>query len=139
MHKGTGSPIYSSASKRVLLLFDGAIMVGVLLAPLLAELLLKLPTDCYVQQLGYLCPACGGTRSVILLFRGNVVGALGMNAYFFLSAVLACVTLILFHVSVFTEKHLFAGVCGWILKPRTAIAWAIGFVLFGILRNIIHR
>ncbi len=138
MNNGTGSPTYPPLRKRGLLIIDAILLSVCLLAPHMAELLLALPTDCYVQRLGYLCPACGGTRSVLLLFRGDMVGAFRMNPYFFLTAVLACVTLVVLHISVFTPKHLFAGICRRILRPRTAVAWAIGFVLFGILRNIIH-
>ena len=137
MHDGVRALTHPPLRRRWLLLFDCMIVVGCLLAPVAAKLLMALPTDCYVQELGFLCPACGGTRSVILLFRGDVIRAFHMNSYFFLSGITVLLMLILLHISVFSERHYFAKICGWILRPVVAVIWAVGFVLFGILRNLV--
>ena len=73
-----------------------------------------------------------------MLFRGDIIGAVQMNGYFVTTAALVCVLLLLLHISVFTHKHYFYGICRRILRPATAVVWAVGFVLFGILRNIVH-
>ena len=137
MNDGTALISDLPIKKRELLIID-AVLLGVgLLAPFLARLLLALPTDCYVQKIGYLCPACGGTRSVLLLFRGEMIDAFRMNAFFVLSALFALSAMLLIHISVLSPKHYFAKLCRGILHPGIAVIWAVCFVLFGILRNII--
>lgn len=137
MNDGTAFSIDLPIKKRDLFIIDAVLLSMCLLAPFIARLLLALPTDCYVQRIGYLCPACGGTRSVLLLFRGEIIHAFRMNAFFILTAVCALAVMLLVHISVLSPKHYFAKLCRGILHPGTAIIWAVCFVLFGILRNII--
>ena len=122
--------------KRGLLILDGILLTAVLLAPLFSKLLFWLPVDCYFQGLGYLCPACGGTRAFALLIQGELLAAFSMNPYFIITGFVLLVGLIFLHLSSFFQKVTFHKVSRGIFHPYSAIVWAFGLLLFGFLRNI---
>lgn len=119
-----------------ILILDGALLLSVALALPLGKVLLALPFDCYMQSIGYLCPSCGGTRAVLLLFRGDIWGAFSMNAYFITTGFVAFMGIIFLHLSCFTDIKLFHKISRGLFHPYTAIVWAFGFLAFGFLRNV---
>ena len=137
MNEGNKALTQPLMTKRMLLIIDGVLLALRLIAGPLAKLMLDLPMDCYVQKIGYLCPACGGTRAVLMVLHRDFYGAFRMNTYFFLSGIFALGVLLLLHISIFTRKPVVTKICRGILHPSVPIVWAIGFVIFGILRNLI--
>ena len=137
MNEGSNALFQPLMTKRMLLIIDGVLLALCVAAGPLARLLFALPTDCIVQRLGYLCPACGGTRCVLMLLQGNIFGAFRMNTYFFLTGFFALGVLLLLHISVFARVPIVTKICRGIFHPSVPIAWAIGLVIFGILRNFI--
>ncbi len=123
--------------KRGILILDSVILLAAILAFPLGKMLLDLPFDCYVQSIGYLCPACGGTRAVLLLLRGDVLGAVSMNAYFMVTGLIMALGVVFLHFSCFTDIIFFRKISRGLFHPYTAIVLAIGFLLFGFFRNII--
>ena len=124
-------------NRKSILLLDGVLILCGLFAPLLAKFLISLPIDCFVQEMGMLCPACGGTRCVSLVFQGRFTEAFWMNPYIFLTGIFAGMIIGLIHLTVLIDKDCFRKFSSHILRYRTVIVWAIGFGLFGILRNFI--
>lgn len=124
-------------SKFGILILDTVILLVAILAFPLGKMLIDLPFDCYAQNLGYLCPSCGGTRAVLLLLRGDVWGAISMNAYFMVTGLIMALGVAFLHFSCFTDIKIFRKISRGLFHPYTAIAWALGFLLFGFLRNII--
>lgn len=123
-------------SKRGLLLIDGILLLFLLLLPLAARWLLMLPSDCYFQRFGLLCPACGGTRCVLSLLKGQFVEAFQMNPYFVITGFFLLLSIFLLHMAVFSKCVLAHKLCAIVFHPRTVILWAVGFAVFGILRNV---
>lgn len=123
--------------KRSILILDGCLLVAGILAPFICKMLLAFPFDCWVQKMGYLCPACGGTRAVALVFQGKFIEAFSMNLYFMISGCVMLIGLVMLHISCFCN-NVFAGKFSRrFFRPWIAILWATGFLLFGILRNLL--
>ena len=120
-----------------LLLLDGVLLTLAGLArPLSRWMLVALP-DCYVAQMGFVCPACGGTRAISALCRGDLLAAVELNALVVLLIVYAVLIVVAFHIEVLFRQ-------GWarimrirMLNYRVIIGWAVVAVLFCVLRNIV--
>ncbi len=136
MNEGNDVLFQPPMTKGRLFILDAVLLVLVLLGRPAAKLLLAIPVDCYIQRFGYLCPACGGTRSVLMLFRGDLGEAFRMNAYFCLTGMFSLMLLVLLHISVLSRRPDTIKLCRWIFQPYVPVVWAIGFVIFGILRNV---
>ena len=122
--------------RKYILLLDAGILALIPVAVLLAKWMLKALPDCMFMRVGFLCPACGGTRCLIQLGRGNFLQALQLNPYFFFTAWLVFGLLVLVNVWAFSGGNRGGALLRNILRPRWLIVWAVGFVLFGVLRNV---
>lgn len=120
-----------------LLLLDGVLLLlaGVV-RPLSRWMLLTLP-DCYVAQMGLVCPACGGTRAVSALFRGDLIAAVRFNPFLMLLIAYAVLAVVAFHVEVLFRQKWARAIRTRMLDYRVIIGWAVTAVLFTILRNIV--
>ena len=78
------------------------------------------------------CPLCGATRAAHHLFRGDVVGALGLNALFVLAAPLLLVGAFL------VARQAFGGAAVRMPRPsRRAVVVALTVVvMFTVVRNL---
>lgn len=124
-------------TKRNLLVLDCVLLLmGILAAPV-GKLLLALPFNCIFQKNGYLCPACGGTRAMICVIRGQFMDALHLNAYFVVTGLALFAGLVVLHISCFSQSGTVCRISRGIFHPYSAIVWAVGFLVFGILRNFI--
>ena len=119
------------------LALDGAVLTSLFAGRFITNWMRANITSCISTRIGLLCPACGGTRCLQYLLHGDFLRAFFMNPYLFLTAMIAMALLILLNVAAFTPKHMGMPVLRWICKPRWVIVWAIGFAVFGVLRNFI--
>ena len=92
---------------------------------------------CPTKAIGFLCPACGGTRCVFYFFQGDFAAAFSLNALIFLTGIYAIIVLIIWNLSWlfrvrFAEKSL-----KYLLDYRVFIAWSVGMAVFTAIRNII--
>lgn len=120
--------------KRILLLDLCIVLLALLAAPLSSWMLRALP-NCFVAELGYLCPACGSTRCVQALSRGQLSLAFSLHPMLCVSLVYLAAVLLFLHLQVFCPKpwsrRIFAGLTHW----KTISLWGICYGLFGLLRN----
>lgn len=123
--------------KKGIFILDGAMLVIMGIAPFLCKVLLDLPFDCWVTGLGFLCPACGGTRSIVFLLQGKIPEAFRMNPYFILTGFVVALGIIAIHLSCVFNSRFFTKISRGLFHPYSGIIWAIGWMLFGVLRNII--
>ena len=91
---------------------------------------------CFYLQFGLQCPACGGTRCLNYLTAGKVFYAFQLNPYVFCTVILSVGILSLMNIAVLSKKGQGRELLNRIWKPKWLIAWAVGFAVFGILRNI---
>ena len=112
-------------------LFLGAVLLVCLHRPLLHVLeALPLPDCTFYRTTGWLCPACGNTRAVLALCKGQVLRSLGCNPMIgtLCAALLCC----------YAELVCFAlGKPRKLLPRRTAaLVVVLGIVLgYDIVRN----
>lgn len=84
------------------------------------------------RHLGFYCPACGGSRSIYYLVRGNLSLAWQNNQLFVLSLPLILWAGFTVLRSVLTGYP----ITGKYLRPRLIWGYFTVIILFGILRNI---
>ena len=124
--------------RRHILLLDGLALLLVLIGRALTGWMIeKEITPCIYLQKGFLCPACGGTRCVDHLLKGDLLQAFQMNPYIFCTVFLCAGVVIFLNITAFTKKHRGEKLLQLVLKPRWLIVWSVGFAVFGILRNFV--
>ena len=126
-------------SKKALLFIDVAVIFVAVLLPIVAGKLLDgNGRECsFVENLGILCPSCGGTRCVFNFFSGRFVAAFGFNPYIFCSIIYAFACFLVLNVKILLKFKAAEKAFSVITDYRVVIVWTVGFVMFGILRNII--
>lgn len=122
--------------RRYVFALDGLVVVLLLLGGTVCRWLLDKLPDCIISRYGLLCPACGGTRCLHYLLQGKVLQSFWMNPYVFCTVFLGIGLLILLNVAAWSRKRSVMVLLRYTLNPRYLIAWAVGFAVFGIARNI---
>lgn len=124
-------------SRLQILLVDCFIPVVFYICYILSRLMhVTLPT-CYVRKFGIVCPACGGTRCIIAFTNAEFVNSFKCNAYIFLTIIFLVIALLFLNITVFSNNEICKRICLKILNFRLVILWAITFLLFGVVRNLI--
>ncbi len=112
------------------------LLVSVLLLFLSGDFLIELsrsfPECQFYRKTGFLCPACGNTRSIRAILRGDFIRSIGYNA--------TPVLLIIFAASFYIE--LAACACGVNIRIIPRRYWFLAVVmislpLYYILRNVL--
>ena len=84
----------------------------------------------FLVLIGHPCPACGGLRAISDLLHGDVVAALGSNAY-----VVGSLALGLVLWAVWLARRVRDRTADWTpFQGRLATMWFAGLVVFGALR-----
>lgn len=85
------------------------------------------------EQLGILCPSCGGTRCIEALAKGSIYEAFLYHPIFFLTGVYLIIINIIFIMNIFSKKPI--ATC---LYPKTKfwIGFIIALIIFTIVRNL---
>lgn len=102
-----------------------------------SRFMLKNFPPCYFAERGFLCPACGGTRCVAALCSGNIIEAFKYNAMFFLMFLYIGAFIVFLNIAFISGSAFFDKAWRKMINPYILIAWAIGFAVFGILRNFV--
>lgn len=123
--------------KRLILILDGALVLLALCSGWLAKLMLRILPDCFVARLGFQCPACGGTRCIRAMAAGEWAVAFSYNGYIFITVMLAGMLLLALNLGYVCSVSQCRKLVQRIPVPRLVIFWAVGFVLFGVLRNLV--
>ncbi len=113
------------------------IEVGVLIAFYIfvnSSYLAMIPTCWVYQATGFLCPACGGTRCVMHLLKGNWIEAFFSHMVFFIGIGYLLIVNIVYLINLNKEKK----IATWIY-PRYwyAIIFAIILIIYAIVRNLL--
>ena len=121
--------------KKLVIILDSILIGAALASRWVISAMLQWIPSCPFLKMGVLCPACGGTRCVHLLIHGDIWGSFQMNPYIFLSFLFAGFLMVLLHCAAIFNRG--EKLLKTLARPATVIIWAVGFVLFGILRNLI--
>ena len=111
------------------------ILIIILLYIFINSKFIKLIPSCWVcDSIGLLCPACGGTRCIINIFKGNFVQAFFSHMVFFVSIVYLFIVNIVYIININREKKILK----WIYpKYWYVIIFAIALVIYTIVRNLL--
>lgn len=95
----------------------------------------KLMPQCWIYNAtGLLCPACGGTRFVTYLLKGNLIKAFFSHMIFFIVALYLVVLNILYLININREKKIGT----WIYpKYWYGIIFALVLIIYTIARNLL--
>ena len=91
--------------------------------------------NCWIHsKIGFLCPACGGTRCVINIFQGDLVNAFFSHMVFFISIIYAIVINIIYIINIDRKEKILT----WIYpKYWYAIIFAVLLIVYTIARNLL--
>lgn len=99
-----------------------------------SKYLTKIPTCWVYQATGFFCPACGGTRCVMNLLKGNWVEAFFSHIVFFIGVVYLLVINIVYLINLNKEKK----IATWIYPHYWyVIIFAIVLIIYTIVRNLL--
>ncbi len=91
--------------------------------------------ECWVYQAtGLLCPACGGTRCVIHMLKGNWIEAFFSHMVFFIGILYLLIINIIYLINLNRKKKI-----GTWMYPKYwyAIIFAVILIIYAIVRNLL--
>ena len=122
----------------LILIFDSVAILGAFLVPKIASWCLSTDlAECNFRMLGLLCPSCGGTHCTISFFTGDFPAAFSHNAYMAVTFILLAFALLLVNLKIWINKPAVISLCDKLVNYKWTIVWAIGYVVFGIARNVV--
>ena len=109
------------------------IVLSVLVAYLVWVLLTDIKLPCMIYQLtGFQCSACGITRMFLSILKFDFVSAFFFNPYLFVSLPILAVCILVTEINYIRNGKYNFRVVKYIL-----FAELIGFIVFGVLRNVV--
>lgn len=121
---------------RILLVDFGLLAIAALAWPLSSWMLRSLP-PCPFPAMGFLCPACGGTRCIRNLLQGQLAAAWNSNPFFLVLIVYVAAALGLLNVGVLFDHTPTYRLAKKLLSWQFVVIAAILFAIFGIARNFV--
>ena len=102
----------------------------------LSQRMIEWEISCIFMQYGLQCPACGGTHCLYYLTQGYVTRAFWENPYIFCTICICIIIIIIFDAVSLCRKQKGYDLLKRIFTPKWLIVWAVGFAVFGMLRNL---
>lgn len=120
------------------LLLDGLLLLGGILAKFLASAMIRWLPDCIFASMGITCPACGATRCVREFFSGNFSVAFGLHPFIFCLIWYLAAALVVLNIGfVLGQKHC-QSIAKILLGYKAIIALAIVYAVFGLIRMFLY-
>ncbi len=131
--------VMKNKKKLYVFVLDLIVAAAVVSTPYLLSMFMNKAPDCWLLNMGIICPACGGTRCLSNFLRGRFFVAFRYNQMFFLLGIYTLILLLMLNMSVFSKWSFPAKIVKIMVHPRTVITIAILFVCVGFLRNFWFR
>lgn len=121
--------------KRRMYIIGIEIIIFIILYSFVNSKYINLIPQCWVyRQTGILCPACGGTRCLIYLLKGNWIQAFFSHMVFFVGIMYLLIFNLIYIVNLNKEKK----ICTWIYpKYWYIIIFAVILIIYTIIRNLL--
>jgi len=126
------TPINRAVKRRFIIWLFVFGLIAILIAFIvMSKLMFDVGIVCiFHEMLGIYCPGCGGTRMAVEIIRGNFYQAFRYNMFIFLTfPILFVIFLKQSYMYIMHNKLIL-----WL--DKFLIWYAIGLVIFGVLRNI---
>ena len=98
--------------------------------------MLEWEIPCVFLQRGIMCPACGGTHCLHSFLQGNIAEAFMANSYVFSTIILLIGIMIALNIMYMRKECCLASRVNLRTIAKWTVIWAIGFALFGVIRNV---
>ena len=96
---------------------------------------IKILPECWIYKTtGLLCPACGGTRCIINIFKGNMIEAFLVHPIFFISIIYLITINIIYIINIGKKEKILTYIYP---KYWYSIIFAIILTIYTIARNIL--
>ncbi len=121
--------------KKKIIIIGIEIVIITLLYIFINSKYINLVPDCWIHsKIGFLCPACGGTRCIINIFKGNIIEAFFSHIVFFVGIIYAMIINVVYIINIDNEKKILT----WIYpKYWYSIIFAIVIIIYTIVRNLL--
>ncbi len=121
--------------KKKTILIGIEIVIIILLYVFINSEYIEFVPNCWIhKRIGFLCPACGGTRCIINIFKGNFIKAFFSHMVFFICIIYGIIINIVYIININREKKIFT----WIYpKYWYSIIFAIILIIYTIVRNLL--
>ena len=122
-------------SKKSVIILGSEIVLVVILYYFVKFNYVQFIPSCWIYQAtGILCPACGGTRCISNLLKGNWIEAFFSNMIFFVTFIYLGILNIIYIINLNKEKK----VAVWLYpKYWYVIIFAIFLIIYTIIRNLL--
>lgn len=121
----------------IVLALDGALLlVGVFGKQIVAWMHAVIP-DCPFYEMGILCPACGSTRAVGALVRGEIAEAFALHPYVTGLTFLCGAGLVLANLAYVFRISWAQRIGNAVFRGMTVIVLAVGYAIFGVARMLL--
>ncbi len=122
-------------NKKSILIIGTEILFLLILYGFVNSSYIELIPKCWVyQNTGLLCPACGGTKCVMFLLKGNLIEAFFFHILFFIGIVYLLVVNILYIINLNRKKKI-----AEFIYPKTwyGVVFIILLIIYTIVRNLL--
>ncbi len=119
------------------IIIDLALAVMFFSFKIITALMLKHLPKCIFLQYGIVCPSCGGTRSVRNFVSGNFLLSFKYNPFVFLVIIYALAGIVMFNIAYLFQVKSADRIFKKMISATAIIAFAVGYVVFGLVRNLI--
>lgn len=121
----------------LVLLLDIAVVNVLLFAKSLVRAAAAILPRCVFYEMGFLCPACGGTRCFSNFVRGSWRAAFGYNPCIFILLALGLILVVCLNLAFLFRLSGAKKMVSRLTDYRLVIGWAVAYGLFGIFRNFL--
>ena len=126
----------TTCKKYLILAADGLLILLLVFGKQIVTWMHTYIPPCAFYEKGLLCPACGSTRSMGALFRGDIVGAFLFHPYVFCLTIFAGLCLLTANLAHVANVPWAKRIGAVIFRGTTVIVLAAGFAIFGVGRMI---
>ena len=119
------------------LVLDIALLILAFSMKQMAVLMSQNLPRCVFLEMGFLCPACGGTRCIYSIASGEYLLAFYYNQFIFITIIYLVLVLVLLNINYLFNIRFFRKTLSVMVHYKTIIVIVSLYAVFGILRNFI--
>ncbi len=123
--------------KKIVITADCIFILLCSVIPIIAKWMLSLNKICFSLKIGIICPACGGTRCINSMFKGDFISALNYNPAVFFGFFYFSIILLLFNMELFIKNRILTSIRNLMLNPIVLTVEVFFYILFGFARNFL--
>jgi hypothetical protein len=129
--------MYFKKSLLLITVFDIIVLSVFFSLKYITAIMLDTLSGCIFLKYGFICPSCGGTRAVHNFVTGNFIASFNYNPYIFGIIIYLIAAVIILNLEFLLKLSFAKKIRKLILNYKVIIGLAVGYAVFGILRNFL--